>query len=65
MAEDNTFDIENIKEKKMRIMIFNKLQSSILNGIVIRPLIRLQTYCATPSQVTICPTGKKYYQRDC
>jgi hypothetical protein len=37
----------------MRTMIFNKLQLSILNGIVARPMIRLRTYCATPSQVTI------------
>jgi hypothetical protein len=37
----------------MRTMIFNKLQTSILNGIVVRPLIRLQANCATPSQVAI------------
>jgi hypothetical protein len=46
------------RRNKMRTMILNKLQPSILNSIGIQPLIRLWTYCATPSQVTIHQIGK-------
>ncbi len=34
MAEDNPLDIEKSRRNKMRMMIFNKLQPSILNGIL-------------------------------
>jgi hypothetical protein len=44
MEEDNPLDIENIKEKQDEDNDLQQLQPSILNGIVIRPLIRLQTY---------------------
>jgi hypothetical protein len=49
MAEDNPLDIENIKEKQDEE---NDLQQAATKHpewyIVVRPLIRLQMYCATP-----------------
>jgi hypothetical protein len=58
MEEDNPLDIENIKEKQDEDNDLQQTATKHPNGIVIRPLIRSQAYCATPSQVTIHPIGK-------
>ncbi len=53
MAEDNPLDIENIKEKQDEDNDLQQAANKHPEWYIQRPLIRLQTYCATQSQVTI------------
>jgi hypothetical protein len=58
MVEDNPLDSENIKEKQDEDNDLNSHSQNTQLGIVIRTLMTLTTYCATPNQVTMQPIGK-------